>query len=112
MYLAWLRRYRTVQYCKPLNTVGFTRSIGYLNSLRMSKRSKVAYCGHQDDEPSFLKAFKAKVGYKEPDPEEDMAAKKAKMDKMLNDDSLPDELPTIELGKGVTEADASIFIKT
>ena len=30
---------------------------------------------------------------KEPDNEKDMEAKKAKMDAMLNDDSLPDELP-------------------
>ena len=31
----------------------------------MSKRSKVAYSGMGGEEPSFLKAFKAKVGYQE-----------------------------------------------
>ena len=51
------------------------------------------------------------LGYQEPDVETDMAAKKAKMDKMLNDDSLPDELPTIELGKGVSAEDANQFMK-
>ena len=38
-------------------------------------------------------------------------AKKAKMDQLLNDDSLPDELPTVELGKGVTSEDASLFLE-
>ena len=33
----------------------------------MSKRSKVAYSGMGGEEPSFLKAFKAKVGYQERD---------------------------------------------
>ena len=31
----------------------------------MSKRSKVAYAGMGGDEPSFLKAFKARVGYQD-----------------------------------------------
>lgn len=38
----------------------------------MSKRSKVAYAGMDGDEPAFLKAFKARVGYQETDPEEEM----------------------------------------
>ena len=40
-----------------------------------------------------------------------LIAKKAKMDQLLNDDSLPDELPTVELGKGVTSEDASLFLE-
>lgn len=106
----------------------------------MSKRQKVAYSGMGGEEPSFLKAFKARVGYqvrksrvwsktgglknlkhfrtyyyleynltidsdhwsnlyqKEPDNEKDMEAKKAKLDQMLNDDSLPDELPQAMIG--------------
>ena len=35
----------------------------------MSKRSKVAYAGMDGEEPAFLKAFKARVGYQETDPE-------------------------------------------
>ena len=41
----------------------------------MSKRSKVAYAGMDGDEPAFLKAFKARVGYQETDPEEEMKAR-------------------------------------
>merc|ERR1739838_756326 len=79
---------------------------------KMSKRSKVAYSGMGGEEPSFLKAFKAKVGYQEPDNEKDMEAKKAKLDAMLNDDSLPDELPqVVSLGRGVTQEDAAVFLE-
>merc|ERR1712106_771311 len=46
------------------------------------------------------------------DNEKDMEAKKAKLDQMLNDDSLPDELPqVVSLGKGVSEADAACFLE-
>ena len=38
----------------------------------MSKRRKVAYAGMDGEEPAFLKAFKARVGYQETDPEEEM----------------------------------------
>jgi len=83
-----------------------------IENKKMSKRQKVAYSGMGGEEPSFLKAFKARVGYQEPDNEKDMEAKKAKLDQMLNDDSLPDELPqVVSLGKGVSEADAACFLE-
>ena len=35
----------------------------------------MAYAGMDGDEPAFLKAFKARVGYQETDPEEEMKAR-------------------------------------
>ena len=62
----------------------------------MSKRQKVQYSG-MGEEPKFLAAFKAKVGYQEPEPEEDMKAKRERLTKEFDDRELPDELPQVEL---------------
>ena len=75
-----------------------------------SKRQKVQYAG-MGDEPKFLTAFKAKVGYQEPEPEEELEAKRARLSKVLDSRELPDELPQVELGKGVSSTEAEQFLQ-
>ena len=41
-----------------------------------------------------------------------MEAKRARVEKMLNDESMPDELPQVELGQGVSAEDAQDFLST
>ena len=76
----------------------------------MSKRQKVQWSG-MGEEPKFLAAFKAKVGYQEPEPEEDMKAKRQKMTRNLDDQEHPDELPQVELGKGVSATEAEAYLQ-
>ena len=76
----------------------------------MSKRQKVAYQG-MGEEPKFLAAFKAKVGYQEPKPEEDLEAKRARLTKEFDEREMPDELPQVELGKGVSAEEAESFLQ-
>ncbi|CBY34271.1 unnamed protein product [Oikopleura dioica] len=76
----------------------------------MSKRQKVQYSG-MGGEPAFLAAFKKKVGYQEPEEDVDMEAKKAKLMKDFDERELDDELPQVELGKGVSANEAETFLQ-
>lgn len=51
------------------------------------------------------------VGYKEPEPEEELSAKRERLTKEFDDRELPDELPQVELGKGVSQAEAENFLQ-
>ena len=78
----------------------------------MSKRSKVAYAG-MGGEPAFLTAFKAKVGYQEPEDTEaeSLSHKRERLRKDFDSRELPDELPQVELGKGVSATEAESFLQ-